>query len=104
MRVVVVFDFGGFAGCMSIKASTKRRPIVINRDKSPITEDDGIIYPGCYVNAIIEVWAQNNAWGKRVNANLLGVQFVADGEPFGSGVSASADDFDVVESDDDLKF
>lgn len=89
-----------FAGKMTIKASTKKRPLVINRDKSPITEDDNIVYAGCYVNAIIGLWAQNNQYGKRINAQLDGVQFVRDGEPFGEG-GISVDAFDAFGDDDD---
>lgn len=98
-------EYDGYAGHMSIKASNSKRPMIIDRDKSPLTEEDNRIYAGCYVNAIIELWAQNNQFGKRINANLLGVQFSKDGEPFGDGVGASADDFDFVEdSDDDFSF
>lgn len=80
-------------GCYTIKVSTKKRPLVINRDRSPITQEDNIIYAGCYVNAIISLWAQNNGWGKRINATLEGVQFVRDGEAFGdAGVRADAFD------------
>lgn len=98
------FDYEGYAGHYSIKASSQKRTIVLNRDKSPLTEDDNVIYPGCYVNAIIDLWAQNNSWGKRINASLLGVQFAKDGEPFGYGRCASADDFDVVDADDNISF
>lgn len=98
------FEYDGYAGHYSIKASSQKRPIVLNRDKSPLTEDDNIIYPGCYVNAIIDLWAQNNSWGKRINASLLGVQFAKDGEPFGDGSGASADDFDFVDADVDMQF
>lgn len=100
-------DYDGYAGHMSIKASNNKRPMVIDRDKSPLTEEDNRIYAGCYVNAIIELWAQNNQYGKRINANLLGVQFAKDGDPFGDGVSASADDFEEIDGDsfdDDFKF
>jgi len=92
------------AGTYTIKASTKKRPLVINRDKSPITIEDNIIYAGCYVNAIISIWAQDNQWGKRINASLDGVQFVRDGEPFGDGgLSVSA--FDAFgDEDDDIAF
>jgi hypothetical protein len=75
--------------------------MIIDKDKSPLTEDDEKLYAGCYVNAIVELWYQNNNYGKRVNANLLGVQFFKDGEPFGDGVSASEDDFDMFDDDDD---
>lgn len=92
-----------YQGKMTIKASTKKRPMVINRDKTPITEDDNVIYAGCYVNAIITLWAQNNSYGKRVNAQLDGVQFVRDGEPFGDG-GISADQFDGFDDGDDDAF
>lgn len=96
-------DYAGYAGNMSIKASSAKRPLVLGRDRSPLTEEDGKIYAGCYVNAIIELWAQNNTYGKRINANLLGVQFIKDGEPFADGVSASVNDFDVFDDDDDIE-
>lgn len=88
-------DYDGYAGHFSIKASNNKRPLVIDRDKTPLSEDDNRLYAGAYVHAIIELWAQNNAFGKRINANLLGVQFARDGEPFGDGVNVSVDDFDA---------
>lgn len=90
-----------YEGKMTIKASTKKRPLVIDRDKSPITEDDNIVYAGCFVNAILTLWPQNNNFGKRVNAQLDGVQFVRDGEPFGDG-GISADAFDAFGDDDEM--
>lgn len=88
-----------FEGKYTIKASTKKRPLVINRDKSAIGESDNIVYAGCYVNAIVSLWAQNNTWGRRINAQLDGVQFCRDGEPFGDG-GVSVDEFDVFGGDD----
>lgn len=95
------FSYDGYEGTMSFKASNSKRPMVIDNDKSPLTEDDNKLYAGCYVNAVVELWYQNNAYGKRVNANLLGVQFYKHGDPFGDGVSASADDFDAFDDFDD---
>ena len=89
-----------FEGKYTIKASTKKRPLVINRDKSPITESDNVIYAGCYVNAIVSLWAQNNNYGKRINAQLDGVQFCRDGEPFGDG-AVSVNEFDAFGSESD---
>lgn len=94
-------DYAGYANHMSIKASTSKRPMVLDRDRSPLAEDDNRIYAGCHVNAILELWAQNNQWGKRINANLLGVQFFKDGEPFSDGVTATADDFDAFDVGDE---
>lgn len=87
-------DYDGYAGHVSIKASTNRRPTVIDRDKTPLVEDDNKPYAGAFVNAIIDFWLQDNSYGKRVNANLFGVQFFKDGEAFGSGDVDVTDDFD----------
>jgi hypothetical protein len=89
-----------YEGTYTVKASSKRRPLVINRDKSPITESDNVVYAGCYVNAIISLWAQNNQFGKRVNAQLDGIQFACDGEPFGDG-GVDVDEFDAFGDDDE---
>ncbi len=94
-------DYEGYADHFSIKASSKKRPLVIDRDKSPLVEEDGCPYSGCYVNASIELWAQDNTYGKRINASLLAVQFFKNGEPFGDGSTGSLNDFDAFDSDDD---
>lgn len=94
-------EYNGYEKTWSIKASQSRRPTVIDRDRTPVTEGDNVIYAGCYVNAIIDLWIQNNSFGKRVNANLYGVQFVKDGEAFGMGPVDVTDDFDDLSDDDD---
>lgn len=94
-------EYDGYAGMWAVKAANSKRVTIINRDKTPIAESDDILYAGCYVNAIIEPWSQDNQFGKRINANLLGVQFVKDGEPFGSGAMDVTDEFDDF-GDDDL--
>jgi len=90
-----------YAGHYTIKAANNKRPKVLDRDKTPLTEDDDKPYSGCYVNAVVDLWYQNNNYGKRVNANLLGVQFYKDGEPFESGVVADDDDFEEVEGEEE---
>lgn len=94
-----------FQGKFTIKASTKKRPLVIDSDKTPLVEADGKPYAGCYVNAILSLWAQDNQFGRRINAQLDGVQFRADGEPFGDG-GISADAFDAFgeDFDDEIVF
>lgn len=90
-----------FAGCYTIKASTKKRPLVIDRDRTPLTEEDNKVYAGCFVNAIFTLWGQSNSYGKRVNAQLDGVQFARDGEPFGDG-GVSVNEFDAFGDDDSM--
>ena len=88
--------YDGFAGNLYLSANNPTRPLVLDADKSPLNAQDGRPYSGCFVNASIEIWAQDNNYGKRVNATLLGVQFFKDGEPFVGGGVASGDDFDDV--------
>lgn len=91
--------YDGYAGMWAIKANTKKRPLVLDKDKTPLTEEDGVIYAGCYVNASIEVYSMDGQYGKRVGCQLNGVQFAKDGESFGGGGGNAIDDFDAVEDD-----
>lgn len=96
--------YGGFEDMYvlnSNRAATKGRVTLVDRARNPVTESDGVLYGGCYVNAILDIWAQDNAHGKRINCELRGLQFVKDGEAFGGGAAASVDDFDELEDIDD---
>lgn len=96
-------DYAGYEGNFFISARNKTRPTVLDRDKSPLVPADGRPYAGCHVNASIELWAQDNAYGKRINASLRGVQFLRDGDAFAGGGAASADEFDACgESEEEL--
>ena len=94
-------DYQGYQDHFIIKANTKKRPTLVNRDKTPIVEEDGILYGGCYVNASIDLWVMDNAYGKKVLASLNAIQFVKDGEAFGTK-SEGADCFESLDDDDDF--
>ena len=96
-------EYGGYEGMFFVNSSNDARPTVIDGKRAPLTAADGKPYGGCFVNAIIDVWAQDNQYGKRINASLKGVQFVKDGDAFGSGGVASADQFDEVEEGADAE-
>lgn len=94
-------DLDGYAGNFYVNANNKTRVTVVDRDRTPLVQADGKPYAGCYVNASIEFWAQDNAQhGKRINASLRGVQFLKDGEAFAGGGVASADEFDELAADE----
>lgn len=81
-------------------SESRRRPQVLGKKKEVVTADDDVVYSGCYVNVLIRPWKQENSFGKKINSNLVGVQFVRDGERFGeAGVDAS-EHFDSEEGDD----
>jgi hypothetical protein len=94
-------SYTGFEGMMYVSARNKTRPLVIDRDKSPLNQSDGRPYAGCYVNASIELWAQDNNYGKRINASLRGVQFFKDGEAFAGGGAASDDEFEDLGTEEE---
>ena len=91
--------YDGYEGMMALSAKNGVRPLVIDRDRTPLAEEDGKPYAGCYVNASVEFFAYDNT-GKGVSASLGGVQFVRDGDAFAGGKAASEDDFDALDGAD----
>jgi len=81
---------------MFISASNEARPQVVDRDRTPLAEEDGKIFAGCYVNAVLRLWVQDNNFGKRVNASLRIVQYVKKGEPFGEAAVDVESEIDVL--------
>jgi hypothetical protein len=88
--------YDGFEGMHHISASNTARVQVIDRDTSPLTPADGRPYGGCFVDASIDVWTQDNSWGKRINAKLRWVQFRGDGDAFSGGAPVSQDEFESI--------
>lgn len=77
-------DVDGYGpGVMFISASSRKKIPVVDRKRVPLEEDSGKPYAGCYVVASVRLWAQDNKWGKRINAQLMAVQFSLEGEAFG---------------------
>lgn len=96
-------QYNGFDGQMYLSARSASAPKVFDRDRSDLSATSGRPYAGCFVNVSIDIWAQDNKYGKRINATLRGVQFVKDGEAFGGSAPARAEEFDdVSDIGDDL--
>lgn len=97
-------DYEGYQDQYFIRASNKVRPLVIDRDRTPLIAQDGRPYSGCYVNATITIFTYENK-GKGIAASLGGVQFFRDGDAFKGGGTASEDDFEdlsVAEEEESL--
>jgi hypothetical protein len=87
--------YDGFTGNLFISASSDARPGIKGPDgKTDLTAQDGRPYAGCYVHAILDIWAQDNKYGQRINAGLKGVLFVRDGDAFSGSAPANDEDFD----------
>ena len=95
-------------GCWIIKTANKNRPTLIDRGRNIITKEDNELDPmffgGATVNASISMWAQDNDFGKRINGNLAGIQYVSgdiNEDGFSDTGTAEATDFDDEDGDDD---
>lgn len=76
-----------YADSWILVASEKEEnpPACLDRDgKTKVKKSDDKLYSGATGNIMVRFWSQNNDWGKRINANFLGVQFIAHGEKFSS--------------------
>lgn len=82
--------FDGFMGNFFISTNAKVAPTTVDRTGVQIGAKDGKLYAGCYVLAHISLWTQDNQWGQKINANLLGLQFLRDGDAFSGGPAPSA--------------
>lgn len=78
-------DYDGYEGTYYVSASNNNKPVVVRRDRSEaVPGERGSPYSGCYVNAIVRLWAQDNEYGKRINASLEAVQYLKKGDAFGA--------------------
>jgi len=93
-------EYDGYAGHWVLTATRnqeKGRPTILDRDgKTPLTAEDGKPYAGCYVNAVVDIWPQNNKFGQTVRCQLLGLQFAEDGDAFSGGAAATESDFEAL--------
>lgn len=92
-------SWDGYEGNWYVSTSRAEKlgpPVVVDRNpKIQLTQKSGKPYAGCYVNAIVRFWAQDDQeFGKRVNCTLEAVQFFKDGDSFGATRVDAAKAFD----------
>lgn len=90
--------YAGFEGAHYLSTrNAKTQPTVFNEYGEQLTSKGDIerkAYSGAIVNASLEIWAQDNKWGRRINCTLRGVMLTGEGENIGgASAPASADDF-----------
>lgn len=88
---------------MYISASSVKKIPVVDKDLTPLDESSGKPYAGCKALLLVNLWAQDNQFGKRVNAGLRAVQFIADGEAFGEGEVNVQKELKPIEDDTSLE-
>lgn len=76
---------------LTTSADEAHPPKIIRADGSYI-DDSAVLerqtaarkmYGGCYVDAAVRPWIQDNQFGRAIRCQLIAVQFVRDGEAFG---------------------
>lgn len=108
LRKETMLPYDGYAGNMYISASAREeKPPQIIRPSNgepatnPIERQELArnLYGGCYVNAAISVWLQDNQFGRAIRCNLLAVQFHSDAQPFGDAPPDFSTMFKPTQSD-----
>lgn len=99
--------YDGFEGNWYVSASNKpdQPPEIRTRDgksllKTGGTPTDPEPYSGSYLVVTLDLWAQDNQFGKRVNSNIVGVQFYRHGDAFSSVAKASDEDFEDLSAEE----
>lgn len=81
--------YEGFEGKLALTANRPERDgpiLIVHRDgRTVLSESDGVIYGGCYVNARVHFYAQQGQF-PGVRCTPLGVQYLEEGEAFKGGV------------------
>lgn len=85
-----------YANNYFINAKSRQKPLLIDGARREVPASK--FYSGCYANVSVSLYAYDKAGNRGVGCGLRGVQFVKDGEPLGSTVSA--DEFDKLEDDE----
>lgn len=85
-----------------VRARSYKKPLVLDQDGEELRESDNVIYGGCYVDMIVQFWAQDYEGTKRLNCSIEGVRFRDDGEPFGAG-PLDPSEFDNGPDDEDSR-
>lgn len=90
--------YQGFEGKHFLSTrNAKTQPTVVDQYGDEVTGKGNIerlAFSGAVVHASVEVWAQDNKWGRRINCSLRGIMLTGEGENFGGGSApASTDEF-----------
>lgn len=90
--------YAGFEGMHYLSTrNASTQPTVFNEYGEQLEKKADIerkAFSGAVVNASVDVWAQDNQWGRRVNCTLRGVMTTGEGTNLGGGAApASASEF-----------
>lgn len=99
-------DYDGYQGMMFITGHRKESdgaPLVLDRNKSPLNERSGRPYAGCYVNASMDIYAQDGE-NSGIRCGLIALQFSRDGDSFGGASKSQGAEFEDLGDGADSDF
>jgi len=90
--------YAGFEGAHYLSArNASTQPTVVNQYGEELTakgDIERLAFSGAVVHASLDIWAQDNKWGRRINCTLRGVMTTGEGTNVGGGAApASREDF-----------
>lgn len=95
--------FGPHMMYLTSSSAENRPPQVVDRQLKPMSASDPRIHAGCRANVVVRLWVQDNDYGKKINAGLEIVQWVAEDEAFGTSAPAAGSLLDELPEDDESK-
>lgn len=86
---------------INAKSNEDHPPKVLDKDRVEVA-DPNDVYAGCYVQAIISIYAYNKNGNSGFGATLLGIRKIKDGEPLTGNFVSDSDFDDSLLGDDGL--
>lgn len=86
--------YAGYEGNIYVTSKNASRPSTLGADLAPVVAEDGVLYSGCYVNVRLSLYVNTDPKRKGLFSGLRTVMFAKDGDAFGGGGTAKAEDFE----------
>lgn len=96
--------YEGYEGAVYVSANNANPPQMIESNGKSVDPTNTMayqalarkMYGGCYVNAAIKFWIQDNKYGRGIRCELIALQFAKDGTPFGDAAPDASNLFGAV--------
>ncbi len=96
--------YSGYDGNVYVSANKDQMPQMIRLDGTPVDAGNTMeyqqlarkLYGGCFVNAAVRPWVQENQYGRGIRCDMIAIQFASDGEAFGEGAADASSLFGAV--------
>ena len=96
--------YEGYEGAVYVSANNANPPQMIESNGKSVDPTNTMayqalarkMYGGCYVNAAIKFWIQDNKYGRGMRCELIALQLAKDGTPFGDAAPDASKVFGAV--------